>query len=174
MTEPCEQAETFFVISAEDYDLACSVLQARFIPTHPNSLFALIPDAQVDDPHRASRVYPLDDRTWRRIVSTFNVPFDASSLEGRNIEVCLWQATRHSAIPYLVHGGFELVLLLDGSKKLARMVGLYPPDRFAGEDAFDRHVEAGRLHKEEVLDPWEKPDRDRLGHRTVHYTVPGE
>jgi hypothetical protein len=41
-------------------------------------------------------------------------------------------------LPYLAHTGYELVLMLDGRKKLANMYFEYPPHRHPHEDQFDR------------------------------------
>lgn len=164
-----------FVISAEDHDLVCSVLEARLILSAPRQLVALIPDADHDDPRLWERPYELDETTWRRIVDTFAIPFDTAGLEGRDITVCLERRRWISRqVPYLVHTGYELLLLLDGQKKLARMGDVYPPMTFHGEDAFDRRVATGALHREEVIEPFDKPHRGWLGHRTVYYTPKGE
>jgi len=164
-----------FVISAEDHDLACPVLEMRFVVNDPRQLADLIPEASIDDPAVWNRWYDLEDATWRRIVSTLAIPFDTAGLEGRQITVCLWRMARLSRLPYLVHTGCELFLLLDGRKKLARMGDAYPPLKFRGEEAFDRWVDAGHLHREEVIEPFEKAHpRGWHGHRTVYYTLKGE
>ena len=81
-------------------------------------------------------------------------------------------------MPYLTHTGYEFPLLLDGLKKLARMLDLYPPMTFKGEDRFEHWVAKGELHREEVNEPFDKPIQSRgqtyLGHRTVYYTPKGE
>jgi hypothetical protein len=84
-----------------------------------------------------------------------------------------------SPIPYLVHTGYELPLLLEGRKQFARMSDAYPPDRHFDEEKFDRYVAQGVLHKEVVVEPFERPYRledGRVfeGHRTVYYTRKGE
>jgi hypothetical protein len=77
--------------------------------------------------------------------------------------------------PYLVHTNYELPLLLDDRKKLARLSYAYPREEaFDGEEAFDRWVANGVLHKEVVDEPFEKPIGDLLGTRTVYYTPKGE
>jgi hypothetical protein len=79
----------------------------------------------------------------------------------------MWCMIRARA-PYLIHTGYELPLLLDGRKKLARMPDLYPPMRFDGEDRFDHWVAEGLLHREEVLEPFDSPVRGHLGDRLLH------
>jgi hypothetical protein len=76
--------------------------------------------------------------------------------------------------PYLIHTGYELPLLLDGRKKLAFMSHYYPPATFEGEDRFDHWVARGVLHREEVVEPFEKPIKGFLGSRTAFYTPKGE
>jgi hypothetical protein len=75
--------------------------------------------------------------------------------------------------PYLIHSGYELPLLLDGRKKLARMSDGYPPMTFDGEHRFDHWVAEGALHREEVVEPFDSPVRGYLGIRAVYYTPKG-
>jgi hypothetical protein len=89
-------------------------------------------------------------------------------------EISLFRPHSISRAPYLIHTGYELPLLLEGRKKLARMSDAYPPDQFEGEDRFDHWVAAGALHKEVVVEPFDDPVRGYLGHRTVYYAPPGE
>jgi hypothetical protein len=164
-----------FIISAEDHDLACSVLEMRFIVDDSQQLVDLIPEARSDDPHLWSQFYELEEVAWRRIVTTFAIPFDTAGLKRRKITVCLWRLRWLTRVPpYAIHTGFELLLLLDGRKKLARMGDSYPPMKFKEEDAFDCWVSAGLLHREEVVEPFEKPHRGWQGQRTVYYTQKGE
>ncbi len=158
------------IISAEDHNLACSVLQGRFFVSDPQRLVAMIPDADEEDSLLWSRYYELDDANWRMIVDSFTISFDTAGLEGRDITVTLSRLHSLSKAPYLIHSGYELLLLLNGQKKLARMSDAYPPMKFLYEDAFERHVASGALHREEVIEPFDKPARQWLGHRTVYYT----
>lgn len=77
-------------------------------------------------------------------------------------------------MPYLAHTGYELPLLLDARKKLARMSHAYPPMKFDGEHRFDHWVAKGVLHREEIIEPFDSPRNGFLGHRTVFYTPKGE
>ena len=65
-------------------------------------------------------------------------------------------------------------LLLEGRKKLARMSDSYPPMTFDGEDRFDHWVALGKLHREEVIEPFDMRIRGFLGIRTVYYTLKGK
>lgn len=163
-----------FILSAEDDDLACSVLQMRFTLHDPLKLVELIPDANSNDPEIWNRSYDLNETTWRKIVTAFGIAFDTSGLIDREFSVCVWRLRSPSDIPYLIHTGYELLLLLNGQKKLARMGDSYPPMTFPGEAAFNKRVTSGELHREEVIEPFEKPIRQWIGKRTVYYTLKGE
>jgi hypothetical protein len=81
----------------------------------------------------------------------------------------------HINVPYLIHSGYELPLLLDGRKEFARVSGFfYPPMTFDGKHCFDDWVAEGLLHREEVLEPFDSPFRGYLGRRTVYYTQKGQ
>jgi hypothetical protein len=79
----------------------------------------------------------------------------------------------------LIHGGYELPLLLEGRKKLARFEDYYPPMKFKGEERFDHWVAEGVLHREVVDEPLDPPYQTPQGqtwngHRTIYYTPKGE
>jgi hypothetical protein len=95
------------------------------------------------------------------------------------INLSRWRLSgRTPYLPYLSHTRYELPLLLEGRKKLARMSDAYPPMTFEGEHRFDHWVAKGMLHREEVNEPFDEPVQSRgqtyLGHRTVYYTPKGE
>jgi hypothetical protein len=78
-----------------------------------------------------------------------------------------------------VHTGYELPLMLDGRKKLARFHHEYPPHQHGWEDVFDRFVAQGLLHKEVDVERFREPHRHASGHvweglRTAWYTPKGE
>jgi hypothetical protein len=101
-------------------------------------------------------------------------------LDSKNLDIILFRYERDDHTPYLIHTRYELPLLLDGRKKLARMVNFYPPMTFDGEDRFDHWVAEGVIHREEVVDPpFDAPiqtfhGKTCLGARTVYYTPKGE
>lgn len=102
----------------------------------------------------------------------FGVGLDRST----NLVVRLFRYRWHRIkAPYLLHTGYELPLLLDGRKKLAKMYHEYPPMTFDGEDRFNHWVAEGLLHREEVVESFDPPPiRGYLGLRTVYYTLKGE
>jgi hypothetical protein len=67
-------------------------------------------------------------KNWRRS----RVELDRSLLESTNLVVMLHRWHRLCEVPYLIHIGYELPLLLEGRKKLARLSDTYPPMTFDG------------------------------------------
>lgn len=170
-----------FLIEAFDRERWCPVLQAMFPVDDPQALRAILAGTANDDPE-LEKTYFLDDEELAAIVATFNVSFDAAQLDSKDLEINLsrWRLSgRTPYLPYLSHKRYELPLLLEGRKKLARMSDAYPPMTFEGEDRFDHWVAKGVLHREEVNQPFDKPvqtcrGQTFLGHRTVYYTPKGE
>lgn len=163
----------YFILEAFDRDWWCAVLQARVHITELDALRAFLGRAADDDPE-LEHSYLLDDEDLARFVAIFDVAFDPGQLEAKDMEisVCRWRRLRE--VPYLVHTGYELPLLLDGRKKLARMSHAYPPATFDGEHRFEHWVAKGLLHRQEVVEPFDPPTKKYLGHRTVYYTPKGE
>jgi hypothetical protein len=166
-----------FVLQARDPDHGCPVFEARFPVADLDELRALI-GANADDDPEFEGSYTLDAAETAAVAARFGVAFDP---EGREVHLWPWteQWDKMRRIPYLVHGGYELALLLEGRKQLARFLDVYPPDRHFDEDRFDRYVAEGVLHKEVVVEPFEEPDRRKdgrvfEGHRFVYYTRKGE
>ena len=166
-----------FVIQAFDREQWCPVLQAMFAVDDLEALRAIL-DGMADDDPELEKIYFLDDEKLTAIVGRFNVRFDAAQLDSKDLEISVFQRRASDRMPYLSHTGYELPLLLEGRKKLARMSDMYPPMTFDGEDRFDHWVAKGVLHREEVNEPFDKPVQSRgytyLGHRTVYYTPKGE
>jgi len=166
-----------FVLQARDPDHGCPVFEARFPVTQLDDLRALIGIDPDDDPEFEGS-YTLDAVETAAVAARFGVAFDP---EGREVHLWPWdeQWDKMRRIPYLVHGGYELALLLEGRKQLADMSDAYPPHCHFNEDKFDRYVAEGVLHKEVVVEPFERPRRikDGLvyeGTRKVYYTRKGE
>jgi|GEM_PF-692363 len=162
-----------FILEAFDRDQWCAVLQALIHVTDLGTIRAILGETAEDDPE-LRHSYQLDDEELAAVVTEFGVAFDPAQLETGNIEISLFRRRRRCDAPYLVHTGYELPLLLDGRKKLARMSHGYPPATFDGEDRFEPWVANGFLHREEVVEPFDSPVNQHLGHRTVYYTPKGE
>jgi hypothetical protein len=162
-----------FILSAFDRDQWCPVLQTRFRPDDLDALRSILGEQAIDDPELQHR-YLIDGRELAAVVERFAVAFDPAPLRCKEPDIFLFRRRRLSDTPYLVHTGYELPLLLEGRKKLARMSHEYPPATFEGEDLFDHWVSAEMLHREEVIEPFDEPIKGWLGHRTVYYTPKGE
>jgi hypothetical protein len=167
-----------FLIEAFDREQWCPVLQATFPVDDLGVLRAILAGIADDDPE-LEKTYFLDAEELAAIAATFNVSFDAAQLDSKDLDISLSRSRSSDRTPYLIHTRYELPLLLDGRKKLARMSDLYPPMTFEGEDRFERWVAKGVLHREEVNEPFDKPVQTArgetyLGHRTVYYTPKGE
>lgn len=162
-----------FVLEVFDCTLWCPIAQAPFYPIDVGPLRSILGLGAADDAE-LEYLYDLDDDQIGAIVSAFRT-FDPRQLDGEaKIEIRLFRLPGTIETPYLVHTNWELTLLLDGRKKLARFSDLYPPPLFDGEAAFDRWVTNGVLHKAVVDEPFKKPTEKWLGHRTVYYTPKGE
>ena len=145
-----------FVLQARDPDYGCPVFEARFAVTELDDLRALIGACADVDPELEGP-YTLDAAETAAVTARFGVAFDP---EGRDVHLWSWNeawgSIRH--IPYMIHGGYELPLLLEGRKQLADMSDAYPPHRHFNEDKFDRYVTEGILHKVVIHEPF----KDRL------------
>jgi len=127
-----------------------------------------------DDDPGLERWYSIDLEDLAALTERFGVEFDPG---GRPVYLLGWHDFR--AFPYLVHGGYERFLLLDGTKKLARFGEPYPPLGHHGEELFDRYVAEGLLYKEVHIDSFDAPVRREGGEiieglREVYYTPIGE
>lgn len=164
----------YFILARFEPLYWCEVLQARFEVPDETVLRNLL-GAQADDDPDLKMGYFLGSSEVEAIVTAFGVAFDPVASDGADADFVLYRFNhRIVAAPYLIHTRFELLLLLDGQKKLAKMGDAYPPMTFDGEERFDHWVAAGRLHKQEFLEPFDPPIRKYEGHRTVYYTLKGE
>lgn len=162
-----------FFLQALDLDLGCPVLEAALDVASLDELRALLGPCAHDDPE-LRRGYFIEAAELRAISEHFGVAFDPA---GREVRLVPWHFLRE--VPYLVHTHYELPLLLEGRKQLARMCEHYPPHCHDGEHYFDRYVAEGLLHKEVSLEPFDAPhelDDGSIieGQRDVYYTRKGE
>ena len=171
---PTPDTTNCFVLEVFDCILWCPIAQAPFHVSDVDAIRSMLGLAADQDPALEYR-YPLNDERIAAIVSAFDT-FDPRQLRD-NADLEIWLSRLPGVIetPYLVHTNYELPLLLDDRKKLARLSYVYPREEaFDGEEAFDRWVANGVLHKEVVDEPFENPIGDLLGARTVYYTPKGE
>jgi len=169
-----------FLLTLFDRAQWCPVLQARFEVADLDRLRAML-DANIDA--NLECIYCLDDAEAVRLAEVFDIKLDWTALNFPDREFQVHRLRSVGSVPflpYLSHTGYELPLLLDGRKKLARFAEPYPPMTFAGEDRFDHWVAAGRLHKDVVIETFAAETAHRLsrkgiqGMRTVHYAPIGE
>src|SRR5262245_43963058 len=143
----CSPRANSFILEAFDCDLWCPVAQTLFDVADIGSLRSILGAAADDDPELRCR-YDLDDEDLAELAERFGGGLDRSLLESTNLVVTLFRYHRHRIkAPYLLHTGYELPLLLDGRKKLAKMYHEYPPMTFGGEDRFNHWVAEGLLHR---------------------------
>ena len=163
----------YFILEAFDREWWCPIMQARFEVAELEELRAVL-GAQADDDPDLRHGYTLDRAELKAVVDAFGIGFDPRALWPMEPEITLYRMHSIRTVPYLVHTGYELPLLLDGRKKLARMGDAYPPMVFDGEDRFEYWVNKGKLHREEVFEPFDPPHRIYKGHRRVYYTIESE
>jgi len=165
-----------FLLTLFDREQWCPVLQTRFEVADPDLLRALLGTDSNDDAN-FDRIYDLDDAEAVRLAEAFGITLDWAALDYPDREFIVGRVHPIQQAPYLVHTGYELPLLLDGRKKLARFIEAYPPMSFDGEDRFDHWVAAGRLHKDVEVEPFKDRTENKFGWqgtRRIYYTAKGE
>jgi hypothetical protein len=149
-----------FILQAIDPVLGCPVLEAMLRVADLDRLRSLLGDAAADDAELRGN-YEIDPVQLQAIADMFGVAFDSGGRE-------CWLSRAHSIrdVPYLVHTGYELALMLDGRKPFAKFIVEYPvqPDDYSEEALFEPHVQSGLLIKRIMDDePFEKPIRSPSG-----------
>jgi hypothetical protein len=162
-----------FIIEAFDRDLWCPVAQTLFQVDDLARLRTILALTADKDPD-LEWTYHLDDDELAAVVAGFAARFERSQFGSADLTIGLFRWRGLFEVPYLVHTGYELPLLLEGRKKIARFSHEYPPETFEGEHRFDHWVDQGVLHREEVIEPFDEPIKSFLGLRTVYYTPKGE
>jgi hypothetical protein len=165
-------------LEAFDRDLWCAALQARLCVADRDSLRSALGKVAENDPELEDCYY-VGKKQLAAIRRQFGAVLDEDHLGPGDFVIRLFRQRWLSEASYFIHTGYELPLLLDGRKKLARMYHAYPPLKFDGEDRFDHWVTKGLLHREEVLGPFDPSVGERfvrkwLGQRTVYCTPKGE
>ncbi len=163
-----------FILQAIDPDHGSPAFETMFTVGQIEELRKLLGDAAKDDPD-LEKYYTLEPDELAAIRERFDVGFDP---EGRESILAPWSQLREC--PYLIHTGYELVLMLDGRKPFTRLgMDYYPSEFDFGEKYFDPYVEQGVLHKEVLLEKFDEPHRGKDGRvfegfRAVFYTLKGE
>jgi hypothetical protein len=163
-----------FVLRAIDSMTSSIAQEARFEIKDGAALCSLLhkPLTEVE-PHAVFELDPADVAT---LVGHFGLDFE---VRGMRVELHPWHP--NDDLPYRVHTGRELALMLTGTKPLAVFIDEHPSLHgldVIPEREFEPHVAAGRIIKREEIVP---PDRDapmvrgqRIGMRKVLYALPGE
>jgi hypothetical protein len=162
-----------FILQAQDPDHGCPVLERLLVVSDLGELRAVLGSIADDDPELA-HAYRLESCDLTQIGRRLGVTFDWNR---GDVWLCPWSSARN--IPYLIHTGYELALMLEGRKPFAFFVEEYPPHRHSTEDHFDPHVAKGLLHKQVDVEPFGEPIRGVNGQlfegvRTVCYALRGE
>jgi hypothetical protein len=125
---------------------------------------------------QAHASYPLDASAISKLKSHHNLQFESEGFE-------VWLRPHHpnDDLPYKVHTGRELAMMLAGTKPLAAFYENYPRPHdvpVIPEKEFEPYVKSGRFVKREIL---EKPgpnspliNGQRIGLRRVIYATPAE
>jgi hypothetical protein len=162
-----------FILQVFDCELWCPIAQSLFHAADIEALRTIL-GLDADQDSDIGHSYHPDEDQLAKLVVQFGINFDRSEFTSGDLMIELFRWHPLSAAPYLIHTGYELPLLLDGRKKLARMTHAYPPMTFAGEHRFDHCVAQGLLHREVVIEPFEASAKGYGGTRTVFYTPKGQ
>lgn len=123
----------------------------------------------------ANASYPLETSAVSKLKSHYGLKFDDAGFE-----VWLRPHNSNDDLPYKIHTGRELAMMLAGTKPLTVFIDDYPKHHDLNvipEKEFEPHVGAGRLIKREMIVP-PAPDApvingERIGVRRVLYALPG-
>jgi hypothetical protein len=160
-----------FILQAFDPVLWCPVAQAIVHVPDIEVLRSIL--GGVVETHGDGNLeyeYWLNDDELAAIVAAFDIDIEPRVIRDVDRIVSIFRRSPLFEVPYLVHTGYELPLLLDGRKKLAWIDHRYPPEQFEGEDRFRHWVKEGVLHQEETIFNFDTAH----GYRTVYYTPKGE
>jgi hypothetical protein len=162
-----------FVLQALDPEHGSPVLEALFWVANFDELRALLGPCTDDDPELIGS-YNLDTSDLVELSRLFGVVFDSG---GRETQLCRWHSLRN--VPYLVHTGYELPLMLEGRKPFSYFVQEYPPHQHFREEYFEPYVSKRVLRREVELEPFAAPIHGKSGQvfegiRTVFYALKGE
>src|SRR6266404_6266435 len=169
-----QKAKKVFFLTARDPATHCIAREARFEIEGFAELCSLL-GIPVQD-WEARSTYDLDPADAVALARHYGITFDPGTMPS---EVRPWNAA--DDLPYTVHTGRELAMMLAGTKPLAAFVDDDPSLHGAyviPEREFEPHVASGRIIKREQLVP---PSADapvvhgqRIGGRRVLYGLPGQ
>lgn len=166
-TRQIDQGRRRFVLEAIDPVTGCIATHAAFSVADVKELCGIVePDAtEIGE----GSTYELSPEALQLLKDRFEVSFEPGSL---SVQLRSWCPL--DDLPYKIHTGRELALMLRGEKPLAvfshrhDVGGEEIPERF-----FAPHVEAGAIVKREHFFP-PREDQTRGGTRMVLYALPTE
>jgi hypothetical protein len=142
-----------FVLEAIDPVTECPSIEVSFDVNDVAELCSII-DPTATDIYEGA-VYELEEHDVEQIKAHFSVQFNPGALA---VRLRSWHPL--DELPYKVHTGRELAMMLDGSKPLAAFSGQHPANldvEEIPERLFDSYVAAGRFVKREYFVPAGKP-----------------
>jgi|SRR5262245_9044185 len=166
--DPIKARSCKLILEATDPATECTVQEAKFEVDTVSELCNMIGIDQRELEHGGE--YLLNPEEVSLITKRFNVDFFPGSMCTR-----LRSRSALDDLPYQVHTGRELKLMLEGTKPLAYFYEEYPASsksKDIPEDLFDQHVAAGRFVKREhvLIDK----ASERHSKRVVLYALPGQ
>lgn len=138
-----------FMLEAFDAVTECPTIEASFDVGDVAELCSII-DPKATDIDRGA-VYELDQHDVEQIKVRLSVQFNPGPLA---VQLRSWNPL--DELPYKVHTGRELALMLNGTKPLAAFSEYYPTNldvEEIPERLFDPYVAAGRFIKREYVVP---------------------
>jgi hypothetical protein len=162
-----------FVLEAIDPQTECVAMEAEFQATELSEVLDLL-ETDAADVVVEGADCDLEPQEVGNLKARFHLAFEPGDFAVR-----LRPASRLDDLPYQIHTGRELALMLEGSKPLAVFSGAYPPNREREEipeRLFEPYVDAGRfLKRERIFQP--DPAGKSAGKltsatRTVLYALP--
>jgi len=163
-----------FVLRAIDSTTASIAQEARFETSSWTALCALLDMPLSEFDPRA--VFDLGPEDVAVLVAHFDLDFDARS---KRVELHPWHP--NDDLPYQVHTGRELTLMLAGTKPMSVFIDEHPSLHgldIIPEGEFEPYVAAGRIVKrEEIAPPGQNAPvvrGERIGSRRVLYALPSD
>lgn len=160
-----------FVLEAIDAVTECPTIEATFDLADVAELCSIIDPEATDIPIGA--LYELDEHDVEQIKAHFSVQFNQGPLA---VRLRSWHPL--DELPYKVHTGRELALMLNGTKPLAVFWDQYPANldvEEIPERLFEPYVAAGRFVKLEYVVPVDRiTTLDGGALRIVLYAAAGQ
>ncbi|WP_234744979.1 MULTISPECIES: hypothetical protein [Burkholderia] len=162
--------QTSFILSVVDPDLRNPCLDVRFETDDLDMLRRLVdPDASGDA--ALDEAYLLSSAQVAAVCDAFGIAFDHGSREGflcKHVDTGV-------RVPYLVHTGYELALMVQGRKPFGFIEynSEWQPS-VELKARFDAYVDQGVFHSQEIILDASRPNHPARRIGQVLYTLKGE